>query len=159
MLCGFSACCASASPLDVWIRLNQLPGVGWMLHGFWASMTISSFEFDEFAFLSFIGSCISSFVSFLLVNVCPLMLFQECRDTWCQILVSSSVLFWLQCKNTAASFKLLIWQLENRYWKIHQIEGASFGALQSLFKLMLLQNTVNLNQSLGLLQLWIPCKM
>lgn len=105
-----------------WSMLN----IAWLL----ASMQISSFEFDEFAFLSFIGSCISSFVSFLLVNVCPLALFQACRDTWCQILASSSVLFWPQCKNTAASFKLLIWQLENWNWKIYQVEGASCGALQ-----------------------------
>lgn len=59
--------------------------------------------------------------------------------------VSNSVLFWLQLKNAAASFKLLIWHLENWYWKIHQVEGAFLGVLRSLFKLILLQNTVNLN--------------
>lgn len=138
-LCAlYSQCLLCFALSHSWINEVKLASRrSWILHRFWASMQMSSLGSDKFAFLTFIDSYISSFVSFLLVNICQLMCFQECRGTWCQISVLNSVPFWLQCKTTVTSFKLFIWQLEEWYWMLHQLEGASFGALQPLIKWML----------------------
>lgn len=80
----------------------------WTLHGFWTSMQMSSVESDEFVFLSSIGSYTSSFVSFLPVNICQLMLFQEMRR---YLVLNTGVKFSPllgSVKTTVASFKLYI---------------------------------------------------
>lgn len=101
-LCAVCIQCLLCFPLSCsCINKAKLASLrSWTLHGF-LGLNADVIPWVKWICISkLFGSYISSFVSFLLVNICQLMLFQECRDTWWQILVLNTVPFWLQGKTT-----------------------------------------------------------